>query len=117
MRLHGELIDRYGGSAGVRDVGMLHSAIAMPQASFGGQYLHGDLFDMAAAYVFHIAQNHPFIDGNKRAAAASAIVFLAMNDVEIEADEDGLVDVTLRVAQGQAGKPEIADFFRRRVCR
>lgn len=115
MQLHGELIARYGGSAGVRDVGLLHSAIAMPQTSLEGEYLHRNLFEMAAAYLFHIVQNHPFIDGNKRVGAASAIVFLAMNDVEIDADEDGLVDITLRVAQGQAGKSDIAEFFRQRA--
>lgn len=66
MRLHRSLIETYGGSEGVRDVGLLHSALAMPQASFGGEFLHRDLFEMAAAYLYHIVQNHPFIDGNKR---------------------------------------------------
>lgn len=70
---------------------------------------------MAAAYLYHLVQNHPFLDGNKRTGAAAAIVFLAMNDVQIEADEDGLVDLTLSVARGQSGKPEIAEFFRTRV--
>ena len=68
---------------------------------------------MAAAYLFHIVQNHPFIDGNKRTGAAAAIIFLEMNGVELEADEDGLVAVTLAVACGQAGKKEIAEFFRK----
>jgi len=57
-------------------------------------------------------QNHPFVDGNKRTGAAAAIIFLAMNDVEVEADEDGLVDLTLAVARGEVGKSEVADFFR-----
>jgi death-on-curing protein len=112
MRLHRSLIEHYGGTEGVRDVGLLHSAIAMPQTAYGGEYLHGDLFEMAAAYLYHIVQNHPFLDGNKRAGAAAAIVFLAMNDVEIDADEQGLVDLTLSVATGQTGKAEIAQFFR-----
>ena len=85
----------------------------MPQASFGGQFLHKDLFEMAAAYLYHIVQNHAFLDGNKRAGAATAIVFLAMNDVELQADEDALVELTLAVAKGEAGKGEIAEFFRR----
>jgi len=113
MRMHLSLIERYGGEAGLRDAGLLHSAIAMPQASFGGEFLHVDIFEMAAAYLFHIVQNHPFIDGNKRAGAAAALVFLKINDVKIEADEDAMVDLTLRVATGQAGKGEIAAFFRR----
>lgn len=115
MRTHLSLIEAYGGIDGVRDAGLLHSAIAMPQASFGGQYLHADLYEMAAAYLYHIVQNHPFLDGNKRTGAASAIVFLAMNDLEIDADEDGLVELTLAVACGTAGKSEIAEFFRSRA--
>jgi death on curing protein len=109
---HQSLIEAYGGAEGVRDIGLLHSAIAMPQASFGGQFLHKDLFEMAAAYLYHIVQNHPFIDGNKRTGAAAAIIFLAINDVQLDADEDGLVKLTLAVASGQAGKQEIAEFFR-----
>jgi death-on-curing protein len=112
LRIHRSLIERYGGAEGIRDIGLLHSAIAMPQASFGGQFLHKDLFEMAAAYLYHIVQNHAFLDGNKRAGAATAIVFLAMNDVELQADEDALVELTLAVATGQAGKGQIAEFFR-----
>jgi death-on-curing protein len=66
LRTHRSLIERYGGAEGIRDVGLLHSAIAMPQASFGGEFLHKNLFEMAAAYLYHIVQNHPFVDGNKR---------------------------------------------------
>ena len=115
MRTHRSLIEAYGGIDGVRDAGLLHSAIAMPQAAFGGQYLHVDLFEMAAAYLYHIVQNHPFLDGNKRTGAATAIIFLAMNDIEIDADEEGLVELTLAVACGNAGKPQIAEFFRSRA--
>lgn len=66
IRLHTQLIDRYGGQSGIRDTGLLQSAIAMPRAGFGETYLHKDLFEMAAAYLFHLVQNHPFLDGNKR---------------------------------------------------
>lgn len=112
LRIHRSLIEAYGGIEGVRDAGLLHSAIAMPQASFEGAFLHKDLFEMAAAYLYHITQNHPFLDGNKRTGAAAAIIFLAMNDIELENDEDALVELTLRVAEGCSGKKEIADFFR-----
>ncbi len=115
LRLHRSLIEHYGGIPGIRDVGLLQSAISMPQASYGGNYLHRDIFEMAAAYLFHIVQNHPFLDGNKRTGAASAIVFLALNDIGIDNDEQGLVDLTLSVATGQSGKAEIAEFFRTRV--
>ena len=113
LRTHQSLIEAYGGAAGIRDVGLLHSAIAMPQASFGGEFLHKDLFEMAAAYLYHIVQNHPFFDGNKRTGAAAAIIFLAINDVKLEAEEEGLVDLTLEVAEGKVGKQQIAEFFRK----
>jgi death-on-curing protein len=70
---------------------------------------------MAAAYLYHIVQNHPFLDGNKRTGAAVAILFLAMNDIELDADEDGLFNITLSVAQGKAGTAQIAEFFHRIV--
>ena len=84
----------------------------MPQAAYEGKYLHNDIFEMASAYLYHIVQNHPFIDGNKRTGAASAIIFLSLNDIEINNDEDALVDITLGVATGNIGKDEIAEFFR-----
>jgi death on curing protein len=115
MRLHASMIEHYGGTEGMRDIGLLQSAVAMPQMAYGGKHLHADVFEMAAAYLYHIVQNHPFFDGNKRTGAAAAIVFLAINDIEIDADEDGLVDLTLSVAQGQSGKREIAEFFRARA--
>jgi death-on-curing protein len=115
MRIHASMIEQYGGIDGTREVGLLQAAVAMPQMTYGGAFLYADVFEMAAAYLYHIVQNHPFLDGNKRTGAAAAIVFLAINDIEIEADEDGLVDLTLSVAQGQVGKREIADFFRARA--
>lgn len=113
LRTHLDLIEHYGGAEGVREIGLLHSAIAMPQASFGGEFLHKDLFEMAAAYLYHIVQNHPFLDGNKRTGAACAIIFLAINGIELEGNEEGLVELTLAVAQGQVGKQQIANFFRK----
>lgn len=71
IRTHRSLIAAYGGIDGVRDAGLLHSTIAMAQASFGGHYLHNNLHEMAAAYLYHIVQNHPFLDGNKRTGAAA----------------------------------------------
>jgi death-on-curing protein len=115
MRLHRNLIDTYGGSEGIRDVGLLHSAIAMPQASFGGEFLHRDLFEMAAAYLYHIVQNHPFIDGNRRTGAAAAIIFLSMNDLELIVEEEALVYLVLQVACGAIGKSEVAAFMRSHV--
>ncbi len=115
LRLHASLIEHYGGASAVRDLGLLQSAVAMPHASFGGQVLHPTIFDQAAAYLFHLVQNHPFMDGNKRIGAASALVFLAMNDIQIAGDEEGLVTLTMAVASGQSGKAEIATWFRDHV--
>lgn len=112
LAIHADMIHRYGGSMGIRDAGLLQSAVAMPQASFGGEFLHGDLFEMAAAYLYHLVQNHPFVDGNKRVGAASAVVFLIMNGVEPTASEDALEQMVLSVATGQLGKTRIAGFFR-----
>lgn len=112
LALHADQIERYGGQYGVRDMGLLESAVAQPQAAFGGQTLHAFPFETAAAYLFHVVQNHPFLDGNKRTGAVAALVFLDLNGIEIEAPEGSLYDLTLAVATGQAGKAEIAQFFR-----
>ena len=90
----------------------MESARAQPEARFGGQYLHADLFEMAAAYLYHIVQNHPFIDGNKRVGLEAALVFLEINDISLNATDDELIDLTLRTAQSLVSKTEIADFFR-----
>lgn len=112
LTIHADQIERYGGDASIRDAGLLESAVAMPRATFGGEFLHRDLFEMAAAYLFHIVQNHPFVDGNKRTGTATALVFLEMNGVAIDADEDELVALVLDVAQSRADKPRVAEFFR-----
>jgi len=115
LAIHADQIRRYGGSHGVRDLGLLSSALAMPQASFGGAYLHTSLPEMAAAYLFHIAQNHPFVDGNKRAALAAALTFIWINDHRLEAGEDEMTDLVMGVAAGRVGKADAAVFLRSRV--
>ncbi len=113
LELHATRIERYGGSFGVRDFGLLQSAIEMPRATFGGQFLHEDFFAMASAYLFHLVQNHPFIDGNKRVGLAAALSFLDINGIEIVADEDALTEMVLSVAEGHLNKEAIAEFLRR----
>ena len=113
LEIHHDQIERYGGHAGLRDLGLLQSALAMPAAGFGGRYLHSDLLEMAAAYLFHIVQNHPFIDGNKRTGTVAAIVFLALNGIELQADETQLEQLVIDVAKGKAGKSSVADFLRK----
>jgi death on curing protein len=105
-------IRRYGGTYGLRDPALLSSALAMPSSSFEGKYLHRDLFEQAAAYAFHICQNHPFFDGNKRTALATALVFLSFNGIELDDPKEELYDLMMKTAKGKAGKPEIATKFR-----
>ncbi|MBI2461155.1 MAG: type II toxin-antitoxin system death-on-curing family toxin [Candidatus Rokubacteria bacterium] len=113
LQIHADQIERHGGSSGIRDLGLLESAIAMPQASFGGQLLHADIFEMAAAYLFHIVRNNPFVDGNKRGGTAAALVFLRLNGVSIRVTNAALVKTVLAVAQGKIGKAAVAEFFRK----
>jgi death-on-curing protein len=111
LEMHEQQIELYGGALGLRDPGALESAVATPQATFGGQYLHTTITDMAAAYLFHLAQNHPFLDGNKRVGANAAITFLLMNQVEPTFSEEALAELVLGVAQGAISKAGIAKFF------
>ena len=110
LALHEDQIRQYGGSPGLRGSALLSSALGAVSATFGGRFLHQSLFEMASAYLFYLAQNHPFVDGNKRTALASALAFLWMNDLEVEADDDALTDLVLSVAEGQTTKAEIAVF-------
>jgi death-on-curing protein len=112
IEIHNDQIQRYGGQAGIRDLKLLQSAVAMPTVSFESQYLHQDLFEMAAAYLFHITQNHPFIDGNKRTGAVAALVFLYLNGIELKVDENIFENAVRSVAEGKWNKAQIAKFFR-----
>jgi death-on-curing protein len=111
-RIHIDQLDRYGGADGVRDQGLLESALAMPLAGFGGELLHPTVFEQAAAYLFHIVKNHPFIDGNKRTGTATALVFLHLNGQEIDSESAPLYDLVIGVAESRVEKEEVAAFFR-----
>ncbi len=111
LRIHVDQVARYGGLPGVRDLGLLESAVASAEANFTGAYLHGTVPEMAAACLFHIAQNRPFIDGNKRVAAASAFLFLYLNVLMLDCTEDELVELTLGVASGARSKSDAAVFL------
>jgi death-on-curing protein len=115
LLIHTDQIHRYGGSSGVRDLALLRSALAMPHASFEGMYLHTSLAEMAAAYLFHIAQNHPFLDGNKRTALAVGLAFLWINDRRLDARDDELTNLVMGVASGRVGKAEAAVFLKTRL--
>lgn len=111
-----DLVQKYGGAPGIRDIGLLASAIEMPKAAIFGEYLHPTVFDKAAAYLFHIVCNHPFVDGNKRTGAATALIFLRQNDVLIRfTHEESLAfeDLVVNTANGKASKEEIARFLKK----
>ena len=112
VTIHADQIERYGGSPGIRDLGLLQSALTMPRASFGREWLHRDLYEMAAAYAFHISQDHPFKDGNKRTALASALVFLEINDISSTDPAGRLYQAMMDVAAGALDKLGLADVFR-----
>lgn len=112
IEIHSDQIKRYGGSQGIRDMNLLSSAIAMPQASFYGKFLHSDIYEMAAAYAFHICNNHPFIDGNKRTALASALVFLELNSINISDPKGRLYKDMLGLAEDKVKKKEFAEILK-----
>jgi len=107
LEIHDLLIELLGGSAGLRDAGLLESALAQPQATFFGELLHPTLSSQAAAYLFHIANNHPFVDGNKRTALTIMLTFLEVNDRLLNLSQQELFELTLQVATGQATKEAI----------
>jgi death-on-curing protein len=112
LEIHQDQMRRYGGSPGIRDLDLLKSALAMPKAGIGEQYFHADIMEMAAAYLFHVVRNHPFIDGNKRTGTVAALIFLAMNGIDIEEDETEFELLVRKVAEGRADKNDIAGFLR-----
>ncbi len=110
--IHAYQVERLGGSHGLRDRGLLESAVAQAEASFGGEYVHPDLFAMAAAYLFHLVSNNAFVDGNKRVWLAAALVFLDMNGAPIVTGTDDLYDLTLAVACGERDRDAVAAQLR-----
>jgi death-on-curing protein len=112
VRIHVDQVERYGGKAGIRDAGLLQSALAMPRASFGGEWLHREPHEMAAAYAFHLCQNHPFVDGNKRTALACGLVFLEINGISIEDPVGRLYEAMMKIASGSLDKMGLAGVLR-----
>jgi death-on-curing protein len=113
LEIHRDQVARYGGTLGLRDIELLKSAIAMPMATYGGEFLHTDIYEMAAAYLFHLVKNHPFLDGNKRVGAVAALVFLALNGEDFDAPEEAFAETVLAVARGEMDKSQVAVFLRR----
>ena len=112
IQLHDTFLEEYGGLSGIRDWGMLASAVEMPRLSFFGEMTHKTIYDKAAAYLYHIVMNHPFNDGNKRAGALTAILFLEENDAQINFSDKEYENLVVEVAQGLKTKEEIASFLK-----
>lgn len=115
LRIHARVLQEYGGGQGLRDRGLLESAIGVPAATFGGEFLHEGLAAIAAAYLFHVCRNHAFVDGNKRTALASAVQFLYLNGRMLKADKAAVEQLTLGVADGSVSKEAATKFFKKHV--
>jgi death on curing protein len=113
LALHADQIERYGGRAGIRDIALLQSALGVPRATFEGRFLHGSLHEMAAAYLFHLVGDHPFIDGNKRTGLVALLAFLGLNSHWLDADPGELEKLVRSVAAGKTTKAEVAVFVQR----
>ncbi len=115
QEIHAEAIVRFGGSDGLRDMTLLESAVAAPQASFGGQSPYADLVEVAGAYLFYLCRNHPFVDGNKRAALGACLVFLRLNGREPKPDGPAWEELTLGVASSEMDRPQATMRLRKLV--
>jgi death-on-curing protein len=111
--VHAEAIAQFGGSDGVRDLALLESAVAAPQASFGGRSPYLDLAEVAGAYLFYLCRNHPFIDGNKRAGLGACIVFLRLNGIEPKSDGPAWEELTMAVAASTIDRDETTARLRK----
>ncbi len=113
IEVHADQIHRYGGKAGIRDLALLESALAQPEASYAGEWLHEDHYTMGAAYAYHLCQNHPFFDGNKRTALAAALVFLELNGITILDPRGRLENAMIRIASGKMSKADFAKLLKK----
>ena len=112
LEIHARQLKEYGGSGGIRDKTLLESAVAVPKSSFGGSFVHDGEYAMAAAYAFHIAQNQPFVDGNKRTGLVAALVFLDLNGTVVLDPEGKLYDALIAIAERRMTKEQLAALLR-----
>src|SRR6266568_6860567 len=115
IAIHDDQIRLYGGAYGVRDIAALDASLHMPQAGFGGEFLHTTILEMAAAYGFHLCQNQPFLDGNKRTTGMVMFTFLQLNGLEPTVAESDYYDTMMAVATGQMSKEQLAVWLQTAV--
>ena len=113
--LHSALVERFGGQDGLRDEGMLDSALNTPFQTFSGSELYPDLLSKAARLAFGLIANHPFIDGNKRIGTHAMLVFLRLNNVELEYDDDDLIALILGTAAGEYDEKIILEWLKKHI--
>lgn len=117
VAIHFRQIQAFGGSHGIRDQGLLESALAQPQLTFGNELLHSTIYEQAAAYLFHLAKNHPFIDGNKRTAFAVMLTFLGLNGYQLNTSEEEAFQLVLQMATGELPKDQLALYLAKHIDR
>ncbi|WP_107668542.1 type II toxin-antitoxin system death-on-curing family toxin [Cyanothece sp. BG0011] len=107
IMIHDDQIKSFGGSLGIRDYGLLKSAVFQPQVSFNGQLLHPNIYSQAAAYLYHLTMNHPFVDGNKRTAFAVTDVFIRINQYSLNINDIEAYEMMMKVATKVLSKQEL----------
>jgi death-on-curing protein len=117
LQIHEAQIERFGGSAGLRDLGALESAVARPAMTFGGEDLYPDVPSKTAALMHSLVMNYAFVDGNKRVGVTSAELFLRLNEYRLDASNPELEELTLTVAKGELDAEALAIWFRQRMSR
>ncbi|AFZ11764.1 death-on-curing family protein [Crinalium epipsammum PCC 9333] len=111
LDIHTDQIFSFGGSVGIRDEGLLESALAQPQVTFAGELLHPTIYEQAAAYLYHLAMNHPFIDGNKRTAFAVMDTFLRLNGYALNLTDEQAYNLVIQVVNHQISKEELIGYL------
>ena len=115
LEIHQRVIEETGGSAGVRDIGALESALAQPRMTLDGEDLYPTIIEKSSALIFSMVSNHPFVDGNKRTAHAVAEIFLILNGFEIQASVDEQERVMLDLASGRLERGALTTWLRNHV--
>lgn len=115
LEIHQILIEQFGGMPGVRDEGLLESALSQPQALFFGELLHSTIYQQAAAYLYHLAKNHPFVDSNKRTAYGAMEAFVRLNGYNLDLSNEEAYMMVMQVAQGEMTKEELASLLEQHI--
>ena len=115
LKIHFRQIEKFGGSHGIRDQGLLESALAQPQATFSGELLHQNIYEQAGAYLYHLAMNHPFIDGNKRTAFAVMDTFVRVNGYQLNLSNEDAYELVIQVANHQLDKQKLMSYLKDKI--